>query len=223
MTEKEHIMKSFDEELRQLKETVIEMMRLAARQVADAMEALTTGDEVLAAKTIAKDARINRLQEAVDACTLRLLAMRQPVANDLRFIMAAHRMADDLERIADYAVGVSRRTLEQAGKELGDPVKTLGAMGGVALEMLYKVEESFKGKDLELAISAWRQDDEIDELYTEVIKELQLLMISDSECIEPCMAMLNAAKAIERIGDHTTNLSEEIYFAETGEKFVISK
>lgn len=222
MSDRGHTVKAFDEELEQLKSSIKAMMGLAGEQVQRAMQALTTGNEVLAAKTIASDSKVNRLQESVNDCTLRLLAMRQPVARDLRLIMAAHRMADDLERIADYAVGIARRSLEQAGMDLGDPVETLGEMGRVALEMLDKVKQAFENSDIDLAVEAWEQDDQIDDRYTEAIKELQTTMTSDPACVAPCMALLNAAKAIERIGDHTTNLSEEIYFAATGDKLVES-
>lgn len=223
MSDRGHTVKAFDEELNQLKSSIKAMMGLAGEQVQRAMQALTTGNEVLAAKTIASDTKVNHLQEMVNDCTLRLLAMRQPVAKDLRLIMAAHRMADDLERIADYAVGIARRSLEQGGRDLGIPVEILGEMGRVALEMMSKVKEAFEKSDLELAVEAWEQDDQIDDKYTEAIQELQMAMTSDPACVAPCMALLNAAKAIERIGDHTTNLSEEIYFAATGDKLAESK
>lgn len=218
MTQKKHIMKSFDQELAQLKKTVIEMINMAERQVANSLEALATNNEVLAARTIANDVKVNRMQGAVDDCTLRLLAMRQPMASDLRFIIASDRMADDLERIADYAVGIAKRSLSNPQMELGDPVENLQLMGKISLDMLAKAKTAYQSRDLELTVELWHQDDLIDEQYTEAIKELQLIMAEDSECIEPCMALLNAAKAIERIGDHATNLAEEIYFFITGEK-----
>ncbi|MBI4776297.1 MAG: phosphate signaling complex protein PhoU [Deltaproteobacteria bacterium] len=217
---KKHTMRVFDEELAKLEKAIIRMIDMAANQLDNAVLALSNRDYTLAKEVIERDQKVNQLQASVDACTLRLLAMRQPMAVDLRHILASSRMASDLERIADYASSVAKRSLELGENRVKEPVNIIAAMGKIACAMLSKVARAYQDSDPQLAVEIWQQDQEIDQLYSQVIQTLSILMSGEPECVEPCIALLNASRAVERIGDHVTNLAEHIYFMATGKVYI---
>jgi phosphate transport system protein len=217
--DKPHTLTVFDEELQQLSGAILRMMELAGSQLHSAIQALVEQDGELARRTVEQDAQVNRLQEVVDGCTLRLLAMRQPFARDLRQVLAAGRMAADLERIADYAGNVARHSLKLAGRRVGRPVECLAEMGRIAGEMLQEVGGAYRRADARAAAAAWRRDRELDRLYTEAYQGLSGYMAREPECVEPCLALVHAGRALERIGDHITNLAEQVYFQVTGRAY----
>ncbi len=214
--EKEHTYKVFDEELRQLTQAINRMMALADSQLKSSMQALQEHDADLAKRTMERDVKVNELQKVVDGCTLRLLAMRQPFAKDLRQILTAGRMAADIERIADYASNVAGHSLKLGGRKIQKPVELIVRMGTIASEMLNQVYRAYQSADVKEAVAAWRRDREIDELYGEAYEGLSQYIADEPECIDPCLALVHAVRALERIGDHITNLAEQVYFQVTG-------
>ena len=213
-------MRVFDEELAKLAKAIIRMIDLGATQLDNAVLALSNRDVALARETIERDRKVNAIQASVDTCTLRLLAMRQPMAIDLRHILASARIASDLERVADYASNIARRSLEVGETVIEEPVKAIAAMGKIAGSMLIKVARAYRETDPQLAIEVWKMDKEIDSLYSQAIQTLSNHMAGETECVEPCIALLNASRAMERIGDHITNVAEHIYFMATGKTYV---
>jgi phosphate transport system protein len=217
--EKRHTMKVFDEELTKLKKSVKHMVEMVGGQLNDAIAAFSAVDYVLAEKVIENDQKINRQQKSVDDCTLRLLALRQPMARDLRHILTAAKMASNLERIADYACTVAKRTLELGEEDLASPMESIAGMGRIGMEMLSQIGNAYIAVDAEEAIAVWKKDSEVDKAYSEVMQTLSEYMAQHSECVEPCIALLSAARAMERIGDLITNLAEEVYFLATSKQY----
>ena len=217
--EKEHTHKIFDAELNHLRQVVHEMIDLAVQQINWAMDALINLDQDLAKQVIERDKEVNGKQQVVDNLTLRMLAMRQPAAKDLRQILTAERMAADLERIADYASAVAKNTLRMEGRKVDGPTQEVLEMGRIAAEMLRELDACYMALDSKAASTVWARDDEIDDLFADVFGSLSRYMADDPECVGPCLALLNAGRAMERIGDHITNLAEQVYFLVTGKNF----
>jgi phosphate transport system protein len=214
-----HTLKVFDEELNHLRQSVLEMMDLAGEQLSAGLQALGSGDPELARETIDKDSEVNELQAVVDRITLRLLAVRQPVAKDLRDILTASRMAADLERIADYASNLAKTSLRLEGRDVSGPVSHLAEMGVIAREMLNLVAKAYREGQVQPAVHAWMRDQQLNGLYTAALKSISQFMNQEPECGPPCLALVNAARAMERVGDHITNLAEQVYFKVTGQEF----
>ena len=217
--DKPHTLKVFDTELRSLAKAINRMMDLAGSQLESAIKALVEGDRELAKVTMERDVKVNQLQGVVDGCTLRLLALRQPFAKDLRQILTAGRMAADLERVADYASHVARYSLELGGRRLEGPLKMVTDMGAIAGQMLEQVRRAYQEGDAATAVEAWKRDREIDRLYADAYEGLSRYMAEEPECVEPCLALVHTVRAMERIGDHITNLAEQVYFQITGKVY----
>lgn len=214
-----HTLKVFDEELNHLRQSVLEMMELAGDQLTAGLQALRGGDKELAQKTIDRDREVNELQAVVDRHTLRLLAVRQPVAKDLRQILTASRMASDLERIADYASNLAKISLRLEGRDVSGPVAYMAEMGIIAREMLDLVAKAYREDQLQAAVHAWMRDQQLNDLYTAALQSISQYMITEPQCGAPCLALVNAARAMERVGDHITNLAEQVHFKVTGQEF----
>jgi len=219
--EKEHTHKIFDAELNHLRQVIHDMMELSGEQILAAMDALMSQDEALAHQIIDRDQEVNAKQQVVDNLTLRMLAMRQPMAKDLRQILTAERMAADLERIADYASNVAKNALQMEGRKVDGLTQEVVDMGRIAAEMLKELDQCYMASDSKAASAVWARDDEIDELFAGVFGSLSQYMADDPECVGPCLALLNAGRAVERIGDHITNLAEQVYFLVTGKNFPV--
>jgi phosphate transport system protein len=219
--EKEHTHKIFDDELNHLRRVVQEMMKLCIEQINGGLDALVNQDQELAKQIIERDKEVNAKQQEVDNLTLRLLAMRQPVAKDLRHILTAERMAADLERIADYASNVAKNSLRMEGRKVEGPIQEVVNMGRIAAEMLAELDTCYMALDSKAASTVWARDDEIDDLFAGVFSALSKYMADDPECVGPCLALLNAGRAMERIGDHITNLAEQVYWLATGKNFPV--
>ena len=208
----------FDGELSELEQLVVRMMSATDEQLQKAMESLIAQNQILASQTVRKDEEINRLQRAVDENSLKALALRQPVASDLRRIIAAGKMAADLERIADYASNIASNglRLDKAGADLADQFKLHRHMADIAHDMMQEVKGAFLSYDHEAANDIWRRDREIDDLYAKLMRHIQ----NETSCLPEgygeMMIMLHVGRALERIGDHITNLAEHLVFAVTG-------
>jgi phosphate transport system protein len=208
----EHIVKAYDEELKHLNDIVARMGGLAEKQLADAVEAVMARDVDLASRVVEADNRVDALEHEVDNFVVRLLALRQPMARDLREIVAALRISADLERIADYAANVAKRAIALAQTPVVRPVHAVPRMARMAQLLIKDVIDAFVERDAEKAVRVWESDEHIDEMYTSLFRELLTYMMEDPRNITPSTHLLFIAKNIERIGDHATNIAENVYF-----------
>lgn len=210
--ENDHIVKSFDEDLRQLDNFIAEMGGLAEHQFADAIKALTRRDSELAERVIQNDKRIDELETQVDDHTIRMLALRQPMADDLRVVITALRIASLIERIGDYAKNVAKRTVAITQTPPVGPAKTIARMGTVVQGMIKTVLDAYLQRDAQLAHDVRVRDEEVDALHTSLFREVLTYMMEDPRSISACTHLLFVAKNIERIGDHATNIAENVHF-----------
>jgi len=212
----EHIIKSYDEELTKLQNTLIAMGGLAEAQLASAIQAVVKRDSELAAEVVAGDARVDELEKEVEALVVRLLALRQPMARDLREIISALKIGTDLERICDYAANVAKRSIALNQAPAVKPAFALPRMGRLAQLQIKNVLDAYVHRDAEKAMRVWLGDEELDELYTSLFRELLTYMMEDPRSITAGTHLLFMAKNIERVGDHATNIAETIYFLING-------
>ena len=219
----EHIVSAFDQELNELKNKVSEMGGLAEAQLASALEAMQRRDTDLAARTVESDRRVDEMEREIDAFVVQLLALRQPVATDLREIIVALKIASDLERIADYATNVAKRTITLAQHPQVRPAHAIPRMVRLALSMINEVLDSYSDRDTRKAIAVWRRDEELDEMYVSLFRELLTYMMEDARRISSCTHLLFIAKNIERVGDHATNIAESIFYLVEGRPLLQSR
>jgi phosphate transport system protein len=212
----EHTVKSFGEQLEALSSGIAQMGGLAEAQLADAVEAISRRDTALAERVIAGDPRIDQLQQGLEDQGLKLLALRQPMAVDLRDTLAAIKTANELERIGDLAKNIGKRALVLNREPPIRLTQSLGRMGHAALSQLKMVLDSYSDRDAAGAEAVWRNDGEIDEIYNSLFRELLTYMMEDPRTIGLCTHLLFVAKNIERSGDHATNIAEVVYHMVTG-------
>ncbi|HEY4114467.1 MAG TPA: phosphate signaling complex protein PhoU [Rhizomicrobium sp.] len=212
----DHTVKAFTEKLEALSSSVAQMGGLAEAQLADANEAIARRDTGLAERVIAGDPRIDELQQDVEDQALKLLALRQPMAVDLRETLAAIKIASELERIGDLAKNIGKRALVLNREPPLRLTQSLARMGKAALSQLKLVLDAYSDRDAAAAESVWRNDDEIDEIYNSLFRELLTYMMEDPRTIGLCAHLLFIAKNIERSGDHATNIAEVVYHMTTG-------
>lgn len=212
-----HTVSAYDEELRGLSASIREMGRLAQAQLAGAVGALLKHDTEAAARIIASDRRIDELEREIEAAAIDIIARRQPVAIDLREIMAAVRIAGILERVGDHAKNIAKRAtaIVRDGQRY-EPPASIASLATLASSQLTSVLDAYIARDAEKADAVWRSDSEIDRLYTALFRELLTYMMEDSRSITPAAHILFCAKNIERIGDHATNIAEIVEFLVTG-------
>jgi phosphate transport system protein len=216
----EHIIKVYDEELDQLNNTIAQMGGLAEIQLENAIAAVVTRDAELGVRTVAGDQRIDELEQEVLNQVVRLLALRQPMARDLRNIVAALKISSDIERIADYAANVAKRTQALIVSPVVQPMVAIPRMGALAQSLIKDVLDSFTERDTDKALAVWRRDEELDDMYAALFRELLTYMMEDPRNITPCTHLLFIAKNIERIGDHATNIAETVHFLVEGGQFL---
>jgi len=217
--EKTHIVKSYDEELTHLDSLIAEMGGRAETQLADAIDALMRSDIAAAERIREDDKRIDRMEEEIDAFTLRLLALRQPMAADLRAIVAALKASSDLERIGDFSKNSAKR-VEALSKypPLGGSLSSIARMSAVVQEMINNVLDAYVDRDADKADDVRARDEDVDTMYTSLFRELLTYMMENPANITPCTHLLFIAKNIERIGDHTTNVAEQVHFIVHGKR-----
>jgi phosphate transport system protein len=208
----EHVVKGYDEELQRLSNAITEMGGLAESRLGTALEAVVERDSDLAARVVANDARIDQLQHEIDNLAIRLLALRQPVARDLREIVAAVKIASDLERICDYAANVAKRSIVLDQAPPVQPVYALPRMAQLVQLQVKNVIDAYVARDADRAYVVWMRDEELDEMYSSLFRELLTYMMEDPRTIGVCSHLLFMAKNIERIGDHATNIAEDLYY-----------
>jgi phosphate transport system protein len=208
----DHIIKSYDEELRRLDNTITQMGGLAESQLTAAIDAVARRDTQLATHVVEGDAEIDELDREVETLVVRLLALRQPMARDLRQIVASLKISADLERIGDYAANVAKRSLALSLTPPVRPVYSIPRMGHFSQGMVKDILDAYVARDAEKALAVWLRDEELDEMYTSLFRELLTYMIEDPRNITACTHLLFMAKNLERVGDLTTNIAETIYF-----------
>jgi phosphate transport system protein len=217
MTER-HIVTAFDDELQNVTRAVAERGGLAEQLVSQAIVALARLDIDIAQSVIADDKRIDELQREIEAMAISLIARRQPVAADLREVVAAFRIASDLERVGDLAKNIAKRVIAiQDQFHSQKVVHGVEHMAELALAQLKSVLDAYASHNAREAGEVWSRDEEIDALYTSLFRELLTYMMEDPRNITFCAHLLFCAKNIERIGDHATNIAEIVHYLVTGE------
>ncbi|MCR9127892.1 MAG: phosphate signaling complex protein PhoU [Alphaproteobacteria bacterium] len=211
-----HIVKAFSEELERLAADVAAMGGLAESLVSDALEAAATRDGDLAAEVMARDVQVDDMQRDIEKKIIRLLALRQPIAQDLRVCIAALKIVADLERVGDLAKSIARRvpTLNES-----DPTPfaaSVDRMGKLVLGHLHQVLDAYATGQARQAVGVWERDDDVDEHYNALFRELIGAMTEDPAMIGPGAHLLFIAKNLERIGDHATNIAEVVHYLVTG-------
>jgi phosphate transport system protein len=212
----EHIVKAFDEQLEGLTNMIARMGGIAEGQIAGAIQAVIKRDADLAASVVETDHRVDVLEREIDEQAVSLLALRQPMASDLRTVVSALRIASDVERIADYAANVAKRAIALAQMAPVRPVFQIPRMGMVARDMVRDVLDAYVTHNVQKAVAVWNRDEELDEIYSSLFRELLTYMMEDPRNITACTHLLFIAKNIERIGDHVTNIAETIHYLVVG-------
>jgi phosphate transport system protein len=215
-TDHSHIVKSFDEELAHLSDLISRMGGLAETQLEQSIEALQKRDSTLAETAIENDQKIDVLHAEVDEMAIRLLALRQPMAGDLRHIVTGLKIAPIVERIGDYAKNVAKRTVALNQMPPVKPLFTIPRMGRMVREMTKDVLDAFANNDVAKAHEVWIRDTEVDDMYDSLFRELLTYMMEDPRNITPCTHLLFVARNIERIGDLATNIAELIHYQVEG-------
>jgi len=208
----EHTVKSFDEELKRLSQVISQMGGLVEAQLQAAVDALIKRDTDAASKVVHDDAKIDELELQVSQQVVRLLALRQPMAVDLRQIVSALKISSDLERIGDYAANVAKRALALSQIPAVKPMFAIPRMARLVQQIIKDVLDAYVEQDAAKAVAAWQRDEEVDEMYTSLFRELLTYMMEDQRNIGPCIHLLFIAKNIERMGDHATNVAEDVHF-----------
>jgi phosphate transport system protein len=213
----EHTAKAFDVDLQDLSRMVAEMGGLAEKQIADSVDALAKRDSDRADRVIVADAAIDALQREIEERSVLTIARRQPMAVDLREIVSALRIANDLERIGDLAKNIAKRVMPiTADFHPQKVIRGVEHMASLVLTQLKQVLDAYASHDLEKAMVVWNGDEEVDAMCTSLFRELLTYMMEDPRHITFCIHLMFSAKNIERMGDHATNIAETVYFMVQG-------
>ena len=219
----EHIVKSFQNELNRLRDMISEMGGMVEHQVADACDAVINRNAEAATAAVAQDPQVDAAEKNIEQFVIRLLALRQPMAADLRQIVSSLKITGDLERIGDYAANVAKRSVVLQQFALPYTLSGLAHMTQLVQQNLKNVIDAAGEGDAEKALEVWRSDEVIDDIYNALFRELITYMMEDPRNITPCTHLLFIAKNLERIGDHATNVAETVYYATTGETLLTAR
>lgn len=211
----EHIVRAYDAELKQLHALIGRMGGLVETQLEGAVQAVLRRDPELAERIRQGDKEIDRLEHDADSMALRLIALRQPMAVDLRNAIAALKIAADLERCGDHAKGIAKRAIA-ISQMPRIPAPGLDRMARLVQGMIKEVLDACLANDTEKAVAVWRRDEEVDQLYNSLFRELLTYMMEDPRNITACTHLLFIAKNLERMGDHATNIAEIVHYQVTG-------
>ena len=219
MAMNEHTVRAYGEELNALTAEVARMGGQAEAQINDAVASVVRRDVALARQVIERDAKLDAMHHEIDRKAIRLIALRQPMASDLRKSLAAMKLAMDLERTGDLAKNIAKRGLSLAETEPMAPLtRSIERMGRLVSQRLKQVLDAYTTGDVEQAVAVWSTDDEVDEHYNALFRELLTYMMGDARTITACTHLLFMAKNLERIGDHATNIAETIHYEMTGDE-----
>lgn len=213
----EHHIRSYEQELKHLRELITRMGGIVESQVALARNAVLGLDSLAATQAIELDPSVDSLEREIEQFVIRLIALRQPVADDLRHLVAALKATVDLERIGDYAANVAKRSMVLGQFNFTHGLTGLSQMVRLVQDELKLVVDAIGDDDVRKADQVWRSDQAVDDMYNMIVRELVTYMMEDPRNITPCMHLLFIAKNLERIGDHATNVAETVHYAVTGE------
>ena len=216
----EHIVKAYTGELEALVHDVSALGGLAEASVHDCLTAVARRDVNLAQAVIERDPKIDAGQREIEQKAIRIFALRHPVADDLRSVIAAWRMSGELERIGDLAKNIAKRALVLNESEPLQVTRSVERMGRMVAAHLKQVLDAFAVRDVQAALSVWIQDESVDENYNSLFRELLTYMMEDPRTIGACAHLLFVAKNIERIGDHCTNIAENVHYLVSGEELI---
>jgi phosphate transport system protein len=211
-----HTVKAFDNEITQLRGLIAEMGGLAETSIARAIEALIRHDEELGQRVVADDAKLDALEAEVDQLAVRIIALRAPMADDLRDVIAALKISGVVERIGDYAKNIAKRVGEIERQKNFEPLTLIPAMAEIAQGMVRDVLNAFAARDQHMAINVIERDEKLDNFYDSIFRNLVAHMMENPATISSAAQLLFVARNLERIGDHATNVAEMVYYAETG-------
>jgi phosphate transport system protein len=211
-----HTVKAFDNEITQLRGLIAEMGGLAETAIAKAIEALIQHDEELGQRVVADDAKLDALEAEVDQLAVRIIALRAPMADDLRDVIAALKISGVVERIGDYAKNIAKRVGEIERQKNFEPLTLIPTMAEIAQGMVRDVLNAFAARDQHLAVNVIERDEKLDNFYNSIFRNLVAHMMENPATISSAAQLLFVARNLERIGDHATNVAEMVYYAETG-------
>lgn len=212
----DHTVKAFDEDITRLRGLIAEMGGLAEVAIQEALDAMIRGDEELGDRVVARDKKIDQLESEVDRLAVRIIALRAPMADDLREVIAALKIGGVVERIGDYSKNIAKRVGMIEGRERFEPLTLLPAMGELASEMVHDVLTAYAARDPELAREVIGTDAKVDAFYNSIFRNLVSHMVENPATISSAAQLLFVARNLERIGDHATNVAEMVHFAATG-------
>ena len=212
----DHTVKAFDEEITRLRGLIAEMGGLAELSIQEALDAMINGNVDLAKAVVKRDKKIDALESEVDKLAIRVIALRAPMADDLREVIAALKIAGVVERIGDYSKNIAKRVGEVEERKHFEPLTLLPAMGEIAAEMVHDVLTAYAARDPVLAREVIATDDKVDAFYNSIFRNVVSYMVENPATISSAAQILFVARNIERIGDHATNVAEMVHFAATG-------
>ena len=212
----DHTVKAFDEDITRLRGLIAEMGGLAEVAIQEALDAMVRGDEELGERVVARDKKIDALESEVDKLAVRIIALRAPMADDLREVIAALKIAGVVERIGDYSKNIAKRVHMIEGRDRFEPLTLLPAMGDLAGEMVHDVLTAYAARDPSLAREVIATDAKVDAFYNSIFRNLVSHMVENPATISSAAQLLFVARNLERIGDHATNVAEMVHFAATG-------
>ncbi|KAB2835847.1 MAG: phosphate signaling complex protein PhoU [Caedimonadaceae bacterium] len=215
----DHIVKSYDEDLKFLNDKIKDMGKMAVNQLKRAIEAIVERNATLALQIIETDPLIDKIEHEIDTFAIRMIALRQPVAKDLRHVVSALKVSSHLERLADYATNIARRAITLSGMPHNLSMHVISRMADLVQGMIKDVLQAYATGDDKKAHQVWNGDKEVDEMYLSYLRELLTYMMEDPRNIGPCTELLFVAKNLERMGDHATNIAELVHYFNYGEPF----
>ncbi|MEJ6594500.1 phosphate signaling complex protein PhoU [Parasphingorhabdus sp.] len=213
----QHTVTAFDAEILDLREMVLEMGEKSTRAITRAIDALEHNDLALAISVVADDQEIDELERRIDALSIQTIALRAPMADDLRHLIATFKISSIAERIGDYAKNIAKRVplVAESSRKI-EPAALLPSMANIAAELVRDSFKAYADGDVDLAVSVWARDQTLDNFYTSIFRAIITYMVENPAYITESAHLLFIAKNLERIGDHATNIAELSYFAETG-------
>lgn len=214
-----HTVKAFDEDISKLRGLIAEMGGLAEVAIADAIDALVNRDEAKAKLVVASDAKLDALEAEVDQLAIRIIALRAPMADDLRDVIAALKISGVVERIGDYSKNIAKRVGDVTVKGSIEPLTLIPAMADIAQGMVRDVLNAYAARDSDLAVEVIARDEKLDNFYNSLFRNLVSHMMENPATISTAAHLLFIARNLERIGDHATNVAEMVYYAATGRYF----
>ena len=215
---RKHTVRAFDEDLADLSGRIMAMGGIVERQLANAVHALVQRDSEGAERVIRDDLEVDRIEEQVDELAVRVLATRQPMAVDLRTVVRALKISNDLERIGDYATNIAKRVKRI---NVHDPIKpfiTIPLMAEICRAMVKDVLDAYVERDAQKALKVWSRDPEVDEYYDQLFRELVTYILEDPKLTGACVDLMFVTKNLERIGNHATNIAEKVYYMVHGDQ-----